>query len=107
AAVAAVDEIAAHYVRLPFLRGHSAHLFVQRDRAAADLAMGATPRGTGDTLGGPAGRRRLRCACGGDLRLFLPDPGGASDLLERLAPPHVVRLLGDRARVTGRSRRKG
>ena len=41
AAVAAVDRVAATYVRLPFLRQHSADLSLQRDRAAAFLAVGA------------------------------------------------------------------
>ena len=53
-AVASVDEVAANHLRLPLLRRHPVDLFVQRDRAAASLAMGNAPRNDGKAAGSAA-----------------------------------------------------
>ena len=77
APVVAVDTLAAHHVRLPFLRGHPADLFVQRHNTAASLAVGTAPRRR--TLAWRAWRRRLRGGGGVELRLLLSDFGCPSD----------------------------
>ncbi len=88
AAVAAVVAIAAHHLCLPLLRRHTADLPLQRDRASARLALGAPARAV--ALDGRACGRIVRRRSRVGVRLFLPDLGGPSDIVERLASPDVV-----------------
>ena len=64
-AVAAMDALAANYVRLPFLRRYSADLSVQRDRVAAHMASGRKAQCRGTRAVGRRSRgRRVRRPCG-------------------------------------------